>query len=150
MKRKYYIAYGSNLHVDQMLQRCPDAVKLGSTVLNGYTLLFRGNGRHVGVATVELCAGESVPIGVWAISQKDEISLDHYEGWPWLYEKKVLPITLNGKRIAAMMYVMTPGHRIAPPSSVYYETIAQGYEDFGLDPMPLINAAERCRYKEDY
>ena len=26
MKRKYYIAYGSNLDVDQMLRRCPNAL----------------------------------------------------------------------------------------------------------------------------
>ena len=26
MKRKYYLAYGSNLDVDQMLRRCPEAV----------------------------------------------------------------------------------------------------------------------------
>ena len=33
MSRKYYIAYGSNLDVDQMLGRCPDAIEIGSDVI---------------------------------------------------------------------------------------------------------------------
>lgn len=30
---KYYLAYGSNLSVAQMAQRCPDAVYVGTAVL---------------------------------------------------------------------------------------------------------------------
>ena len=35
--KKYYIAYGSNLSVEQMAYRCPDA-KLGQAVLAGWEL----------------------------------------------------------------------------------------------------------------
>lgn len=56
MKRKYYIAYGSNLDVDQMLRRCPDAITIGSSTIDGYRLVFRGNSRS-GVANIEPCEG---------------------------------------------------------------------------------------------
>ena len=45
MKRKYYIAYGSNLDVDQMLRRCPDALTIGRSTIDGYKLVFRGSQR---------------------------------------------------------------------------------------------------------
>ena len=141
MKRKYYIAYGSNLNVGQMLRRCPDAVKIGTAVIEDYQLLFRSNSR-AGVATIEPCGGGSVPVGVWAVSDSDEASLDHYEGWPWLYEKRVFPVTVRGKKVRALIYIMTPGHRFAPPSTFYLDTIIEGYADFGFDTGPLLAATD--------
>ena len=75
MKRKYYIAYGSNLDVDQMLHRCPDALTIGRSTIDGYKLVFRGNSRS-GVANIEPCDGASVPVGIWSISPSDEDALD--------------------------------------------------------------------------
>lgn len=141
MKRKYYIAYGSNLNVTQMLRRCPDAVKIGTAVVEDYRLLFRSNSR-AGVATIEPCEGERVPVGVWAVSAADEAALDRYEGWPWLYEKQVFPVTVKGKKVRALIYIMTPGHKIAPPSSYYLNTIMEGYDHFGFDTAPLLEAVE--------
>ena len=144
MKRKYYIAYGSNLNVGQMLRRCPDAVKIGTAIIEDYQLLFRSNSR-AGVATIEPCEGESVPVGVWAVSDSDEANLDRYEGWPWLYEKRVFPVTVKGKKVRALIYIMTPGHRLTPPSTFYLDTIIEGYADFGFDTGPLLAAVERNR-----
>ncbi len=143
MKRKLYIAYGSNLNMDQMLHRCPNAVKICSTTIQDYKLLFRGNASTFGVATIEPAKGESVPVGIWSITSSDEHSLDLYEGWPHLYRKKTIPVSINGETVPAMAYVMTPGHRIARPYQRYLETIKQGYEDFGFDIEPLMKAAER-------
>ena len=39
--KKYYIAYGSNLSVEQMAYRCPDAKIAGQAVLAGWELLLR-------------------------------------------------------------------------------------------------------------
>lgn len=142
MSRKYYLAYGSNLDVDQMLRRCPDAVQIGAATVEDYELLFRGNTRHFGVATIEPRQGESVPVGIWSISERDERALDRYEGWPNLYEKQTFLVRVKGKLISAMAYIMTPGRRIAPPSEAYLDTITQGYEDFGFELAPLISAAE--------
>ena len=138
---KVYIAYGSNLHCNQMVHRCPDAVRIGATEIEDYELLFRGNSRGCGVATIEFCKGASVPVGLWAISDRDEEELDHYEGWPWLYGKKYFPLTVNGIDVTAMAYVMTPGHKITPPSQYYFDIIKEGYRDFGFDTEPLVTAA---------
>ena len=40
---KYYLAYGSNLSVRQMLHRCPDAVYVGTAEIPDYQLLFKGS-----------------------------------------------------------------------------------------------------------
>lgn len=98
MKRKYYIAYGSNLDVDQMLRRCPDAITIGSSTIDGYRLVFRGNSRS-GVANIEPCEGASVPVGIWSISPSDEDALDWYEGFPRLYVKQVFTLQVRGKMV---------------------------------------------------
>ena len=147
MKRKYYIAYGSNLDVDQMLRRCPDAITIGSSTIDGYRLVFRGNSRS-GVANIEPCEGASVPVGIWSISPSDEESLDWYEGYPRLYVKQVFPLSVRGKKIKGMAYVMTSGHRITAPMQQYLNTIIEGYKDFGFDPAPLLAAAAEARKGE--
>jgi len=147
MSRKYYLAYGSNLDVDQMLRRCPDAIQIGAAVVKDYELLFRGNARHFGVATIEPCKGVSVPVGIWSISERDELALDRYEGWPHLYEKQTFRVKVRGKTISAMAYIMTPGHRLSVPCQAYVDTIAQGYEDFGFDLGPLVLAVEDAERK---
>ena len=141
---KYYIAYGSNLDVDQMHRRCQDARKIGYSIIEDYELLFRGVGRHYGVATIEPCKGKRVPVGVWMISDQDEQALDRYEGWPRLYKKQNFDITVHGQLITAMAYIMTAGHRIVSPSPGYFHTIAQGYRDFGFDLTVLEQAVENA------
>ena len=135
---KYYLAYGSNLNKKQMKTRCPDAVPVGSCVVNDYELVFRG------VATIEPKPGASVQCGIWKISTDDERSLDRYEGYPRLYVKQDFRVTVKGKTVRAMAYVMPNGiRRLSPPSTGYLLTIAEGYDDFGLDVKPLSIAATR-------
>lgn len=139
---KYYIAYGSNLNKDQMKYRCPDAKLVGTGSIPDYQLLFRG-GEHA-VATIEPRKGESVQFGLWEISERDEMSLDRYEGFPRLYYKQSFMINVNGKEAEAMAYIMDPSYVIGCPSKTYYETIAQGYEDCHLDIDKLEQAANTC------
>ena len=147
MTRKYYLAYGSNLNINQMLERCPDAVKIGTSVIEDYCLTFRGNSTS-GVANVEPKEGGRVPVGVWAVSASDEAALDRYEGWPWLYGKETLQVDLGGQTIDAMIYIMRPGRPIAKPSGYYLNVIADGYDDFGFDKGPLLKAAEASKKGE--
>ena len=138
-KTALYVAYGSNLHREQMAHRCPGARVVGTAVLQDYELLFRG-ARRGAVATVEPRKGKSVPVLVWAITEADERSLDIYEGWPRLYRKVNVPIMVDGKQRTAMMYVMTDGHELGEPSPGYYSVIASGYKDFGFD-IAVLNQA---------
>ena len=71
-----YFAYGSNMDVQQMAVRCPDAVVVGTACLPGHRFLINTHG----VATVVPSQGEVVYGVLWEISKADEASLDHYEG----------------------------------------------------------------------
>lgn len=79
-KRKRYIAYGSNLNLEQMARRCPTAKAVGRGEIKDYELLFRGH-RESAVATVEPKKGARVPVLIWDIGPEDERNLDVYEGY---------------------------------------------------------------------
>lgn len=138
---KLYLAYGSNLNVPQMKYRCPDAEPVGSTAIPDYRLEFRGNARSCGVLNIEHSPGSSVPVVIWKISDQDEAALDCYEGYPLLYEKRIFIVDFNGRQLEAMAYVMTHGHRYAPPTDSYLRTCADGYDYFGFDTDLLYEAA---------
>ncbi|MCD8196101.1 MAG: gamma-glutamylcyclotransferase [Lachnospiraceae bacterium] len=129
-KKRFYIAYGSNLSVEQMKVRTPDAKIVGTGILYGWRLLFKVH------ATVEPCEGKNTPVLVWEISERDEERLDRYEGYPSYYYKQDLelevfpigggePVTLT-----AMVYLMTEGRRLAAPYPDYYGILEEGYKRF--------------------
>ena len=41
---KYYLAYGSNLNIQQMAVRCPGARAVGTATIRDFKLAFRGSG----------------------------------------------------------------------------------------------------------
>jgi gamma-glutamylcyclotransferase (GGCT)/AIG2-like uncharacterized protein YtfP len=135
MKRKYYLAYGSNLNLYQMARRCPAAKVIGVAVLKNYHLTFRG------VATIEPANGAETPVGVWSITSSDELALDRYEGYPHLYRKEYIEVRVKDKMIVAMVYIMNSGNPQLPHPG-YFDTIAQGYNDVGLDLIYLNEAVE--------
>lgn len=145
---KLYLAYGSNLNLKQMAQRCPTARVVGVSEMKDYKLLFRG--AHAGaVATVEPYKGGSVPVLVWETTPADEVSLDHYEGWPFLYRREMVRVKLNGKPIKAFVYIMNDGRPLGMPSCYYYNTIMEGYKDAGFDLDILRQAAKDSVEKEE-
>jgi len=136
---RLYIAYCSNLNLEQMARRCPTAEVVGKTQLHNFRLMFRGKG--TAVATVEKQEGGKVPVLVWRIQPQDERALDRYEGWPHLYRKETLRITVNGRRVYAMIYIMNEkGHPYGAPSLGYLNTIREGYEGAGFDSSILAKA----------
>jgi len=147
MSNKLYIAYGSNLNLEQMANRCPTAKVVGPSKIKDYRLLFRG--AHAGaVATIEPLKGDSVPVLVWEITLADEAALDRYEGWPFLYRKEVLKVRLNGKSVQAMVYVMNEGRPLGQPSCYYYSTILDGYKSADFD-VEILRKAVADSYEED-
>ena len=136
---KLYLAYGSNLNIEQMSIRCPEAKVINKTVIEHYQLLFRG-GNQSAVATIEPKWNSAVPVLVWAISPSDETELDFYEGYPKLYRKQTIKVHLNGKRAKAMVYIMNDGRQLNTPNECYLETIREGYETAGFDLTMLRRA----------
>ena len=129
-----YLAYGSNMNIEQMLRRCPGARILRSVTLHGWRLEFRG------VATIVPCAGARVPCALWEITEACEAALDRYEGYPRLYRKETVELPGIG---AAMVYMMNGG-TISPPTDAYYETILKGYTEFALNVRYLNEAVRRA------
>lgn len=129
---KLYFAYGANLNISNMRYRCPDAVAVEPMYLHGWRLAFSG------VATIQPDVDGCVPGGLWAISEQDEINLDCFEGWPYLYRKEILHY--NG--LEFMVYIMN-SDLPSEPSSGYLMTIAQGYQDWSLDLEDLSLAVQR-------
>ena len=152
MEKRYYIAYGSNLNVRQMRLRCPSARIVGTAVLDGYALLFKGSGTGA-YLTVEKAENGRVPVGVWEVSPEDEISLDRYEGYPAFYYKKELTLPIKGIRTGktrtrkVFVYVMHEERPVGIPSKWYVGVCAEGYRDFGFDTETLRKAVENS-YRE--
>ena len=134
--KRLYIAYGSNINLEQMAYRCPNSRILGTAMLSDYELEFRN------VATIVPKNNSQVPVLLWEIGQEDEISLDKYEGFPRMYRKEIFEIELDGKTHECMAYVMNYG-TISPPSTQYYNSILKGYIDNGLDTDYLESALEK-------
>ena len=98
-----YIAYGSNMVQEQMAFRCPDARLIGTGYISGARLEFYLH------ATVERTGDQRnrVPVAIWEINDRDEQSLDRYEGYPSYYIKERWPVHMSdGSQIEGMIYIM--------------------------------------------
>ena len=141
-------AYGSNLSLDQMAHRCPDAIPIGTGKIDGYELLFRGS-RTGSYLTIEPKNDSCVPVLVWEITDTDRQMLDRYEGYPVFYQIEEFEIEvtpLEGGEPCmqkGFAYVMDQTHPLGRPSDWYYEVCRQGYQRFGFDEAILEKALRR-------
>lgn len=142
-KKQLYIAYGSNINLEQMAYRCPHSKVVGTSKIKGYELEFRG------VATIVPKENASVPVLIWELDERDLPILNKYEGFPSFYRQEKMPFELNGKSYKGMAYLMNRG-TISPPSPQYYNTILQGYQENGLDESYLGTALENSIYHEQF
>ena len=139
-KDRLYIAYGSNLNLEQMQRRCPTAKIVEKALLCDWSLRFRGS-KTGAVATIEKDNGSKVPVIIWKLQLKDEHALDRYEGWPHLYRKETIPVTVAGNKIHAMVYIMNEsGNPYGVPSEHYLDTILEGYKTAGFNTDILYKA----------
>lgn len=139
MRKKLYVAYGSNLNFHQMKYRCPGAKLCATGVIDGYELQFKGQ-PYGAFATIAPKAGASVPVAVWEISRQNELALDRYEGYPSHYFKEEVSVQLGGREVTAMVYLMNRKMDFGLPSPYYYATVQEGYRDCGLNVSILQKA----------
>lgn len=150
MEKRYYLAYGSNLNVRQMRMRCPTARMIGTATLEGYRLMFKGS-KTGSYLTIEPEEGCTVPVGVWEVSARDELALDHYEGYPTFYYKKELELPIKGIRSGIIrlrkvfVYIMHEDRLLGVPSNMYMRICMEGYMDFGFNYDTLWKAYEYSR-----
>ncbi|NCB26395.1 MAG: gamma-glutamylcyclotransferase [Bacteroidia bacterium] len=146
MNKTLYLAYGSNLNLEQMAHRCPTAKPVGGVLLKDYRLLFRG-GHGGSVATVEPFKGNVVPCLLWEITPADEAALDRYEGFPFLYRKETVKVKHGRKPVDAMVYIMNDERSLGSPSCYYYSVILDGYKSAGFD-IAILKQAVRDSTEE--
>ncbi len=124
-----YFAYGSNMDLAQMSNRCERAATVSTAELPFHRFIINSRG----VATVVPDPASTVQGLLWRITEADERSLDHHEGvTQGLYQKTFLKVTLpSGKNIRALFYVATdstPGE----PRPGYMEKVVSAAQECGL------------------
>lgn len=134
-----YIAYGSNMNLQQMAYRCPNSKIVGNGELHGWKLVF-----NVHADVIKGNKNDIVPVVAWNIADDDWYMLDRYEGYPSYYVKEVVNVVLaNGKKEKAIVYVMADNRKgICPPASSYFNCIFNGYVDNGIDVNYLFDALD--------
>lgn len=148
MEKRYYIAYGSNLNTRQMERRCPDAKIVGTAILDGWELLFKGS-KTGSYLTIEQNPDGSVPVAVWEVSERDERNLDLYEGYPTFYYKKeiIIPVEIietgQIRKLSTFVYIMHENRPLGLPTGSYIHSCAEGYDDFGFDIDILFKAINK-------
>ena len=150
--KRYYIAYGSNLNVQQMRMRCPSARIIGTSEVQNYRLLFKGS-KTGAYLTIEPFEGGSVPVAAWEVSAEDELALDRYEGYPTFYYKAEMKLPIKGIRSSKVrtrtvfVYIMHEERSLGIPSLAYIRTCEEGYRNFGFDTK-FLDAAYEISAKE--
>lgn len=124
--RQLYFAYGSNMVVTQMHQRCPAAQDMGIGRLDGWRLLMN----QQGYATIIPDQSAYVLGVLWSLTSACEAALDDYEEIATgLYTKTYFEI----RGTKALVYVATnalPGL----PLAGYLEAILAEAHRRGFDP----------------
>ena len=125
--RHSYFAYGSNLCVRQMAQRCPGATNPRPAMLADHDWLINERG----VATVEPFDGSQVHGVVWQLDDHDLATLDSAEGVPVRYRRDRLTVHTDAGPSEAWVYI---DHRVdpGPPRPGYLERIIDGAVHHGL------------------
>lgn len=145
MKKRYYLAYGSNTNVRQMEHRCPTAKAVGMAKIADHRLVFKGS-KTGAYFTIEPQKERDVPVVVWEVLENDERSLDVYEGYPVFYYKRMLEVemecmeTKEMRKVNAFVYIMDEKRSYGIPTRNYVQGCAEGYKSFGID-LDYINQA---------
>lgn len=121
-----YFAYGSNLSLEQIKRRCPEAIPMIGVYLENYKLVYNK------YADIIPCQGERVYGAIYELSINDLKKLDEFEGYPHLYEKIDLKVQdSNGIFYEAFAYVMVEkGNEL--PEEDYLDIIKKGYQDWNI------------------
>lgn len=135
---KYYFAYGSNLNLVEMKNRCKDSIYLASTFLYDYELIFNK------FLTIIPSKNSKVPIGIFKISENDELNLDIYEEYPSLYKKEIIKLNFNKEIIEGLIYIMNDFNKLEKPSKSYFNRCLDGYKNLNFDKIYLLDALKKC------
>ena len=138
-----YVAYGSNMNIEQMAFRCPKSRIVGNGIIKGWRLIF-----NIHADIIEASEYDEVPVVCWEIDDSEWKNLDRYEGYPSYYVKRLVSVEMDGGGTKkCIVYVMNDSRKgISPPYRSYFDVCLQGYIDNGIDTEYLYDA---LRYSWD-
>ncbi len=123
-----YFAYGSNMNINQMNNRCPNGFeKYINNVLSDYVLGFDQSG----YANIKEQEESYVPGVVYKISKECLKSLDSYEGYPNHYNRLIVSLYDFSTRTAlkSWVYIQPPENFGGVPNKSYLNIIIAGAEE---------------------
>lgn len=122
MKSRVYFAYGSNMDLGQMRERCPASTPVGVATLPRHAFRIAAGG----YATVVPDPDQAVHGVLWSLATDDEAALDRYEDLEaGLYHKIEVVVTRpDGTSLSAMAYVATDP-TVGRPVPEYQERIVE-------------------------
>lgn len=128
---KKYFAYGANMDLENMSDRCLDAIVISTCVLEGYRFIIN----HYGVASIIEDHSSNVYGILWEISQEDEDFLDLFEGVKggW-YTKEVINVAMiedDTIHEGVLVYVAS-NHTPGKPIEDYFQNIIRNAMEFGF------------------
>ena len=115
-----YFAYGSNMDLAQMADRCPGARVLDGATLPGVRFILTSRG----YGSIVPDAGSAVFGVLWDITAEDAASLDIYEGVPrGLYRRSQVALTTTGGKTTDALAYLAAHTDHGVPVAGYLEAI---------------------------
>ena len=133
----FYFAYGMNTNRGSMRHRCPGAICMGAAILPAHEFRFA---RHADVVPNTDSAVDGV---LWLIDTDHLESLDQLEGYPYYYDRAILPVEYHGNIIMAECYRMQPDNIDCGPSKGYLDMIFEGYQEFNIPTIQIESALDQ-------
>lgn len=136
--KSLYFGYGSNLWLDQMHRRCPDSKYVGVAVLHDWRWTISTR-RYANVVPSK---GDIVYGLIYKLSEDDEGKLDGYEGVPYSYVKKTLPLSwVKGSGVKegtfdGLVYVDVVRLQTGEPHTEYIHRMNMGINDAIQEGVP--------------
>lgn len=130
----YYFSYG--MLTDPQLMKGLDMVGVAELPNFEYKMYSWANVEHK--------PGNKVYGVLWAIDHNVISQLDRAEGYPSLYDRRTYPVYVDGNKIPAEVYIMTPDTleqvQDTQPSQGYVNRVVRGYNNAGVPMQQLQNA----------
>lgn len=147
-------AYGSNLCVERLRARVPDAAVLAVATLAGHALRWHKAGRDGSAKCDAVATGDDADV-VWGVvyevTPRGKAALDRFEGLGVEYfEKSVVVRARDGRPVDAVVYVANPARLDAAmrPYDWYRGFVVAGARQHGF-PADYVAALEAVVFRED-
>lgn len=131
-----YFAYGSNLDIEQMKERCPSSKPMATGRVTGHRLAFSRFSRTRGCGVADIVEDEGYEVWglVYDLSEDDLTgSLDSYEGYPHHYTRLPLQVELDGGgRVEAWVYTVVEKDEHVEPDDYYLGIIRSAAASLGF------------------